>query len=97
MSQEQRKTTKLCFLDNTHPKDELVLSTAFHSLPGGPQAHNFEYGESWQYMGTVYGWEGRTFWVHQFRHRAHPDFDNERQYRNIYASPPRPEIQAKAF
>ena len=97
MNQTSKPKTLLCFLDQDHPKDKAVLDAAFNSLPGGPQAYNFDYGESWQYMGTVYGWQGRTFWVHQFRHRAHPDFNDDRKYQNVFASEPRPEIVAKTF
>lgn len=99
ISQEaiQSRKTKLCFLDQDHPDDRILLDAAFNSLPGGPVARNDEYYESWQYMGTVYGWQGRERWVHQFRHRAHPDFENRRVYQNVAAIEPRQAILDKAF
>ena len=89
--------TKIAWLDHNHPSDKAELDRAFNSLPGGPEAHNSEWGESWQYMGTVYGWQGRAYWVHQFRHRAHPDFDDERKYQNIFCATPRQELLDKAW
>jgi hypothetical protein len=51
------------------------LERAWQSLPGGPTALHEPSGEVWQYMGTWYTQDRKTWrwrWVHQFRHRCHP-------------------------
>jgi hypothetical protein len=44
-------------------------------LPGGPDSWSDRYCEVWQYMGTIPG-----HYRHEFRHRAHPLFDDRRVY-----------------
>ena len=46
-------------------------------LPGGPEAWNDEWAECWQYLGSIPE-EGRARLRHEFRHRAHPDFNDAR-------------------
>jgi hypothetical protein len=58
------------------------LERAWLSLPGGPTALHEPSGEAWQYMGTWYTQDRKTFrwrWVYQFRHRMHPS-DGQRKY-----------------
>lgn len=49
-------------------------------LPGGPTAANDDFGELWQYLSSVRR-DGQV--RHEFRHRAHPDFDNARVYAHV--------------
>lgn len=55
----------------------------FLLLPGGPLAECPDCGEVWQYMGT---WLRGGLWLHNFRHRHHPD-NGKRRYINIVAAP----------
>ncbi len=54
--------------------------SVWQQLPGGPFALDDTFGESWHYMGSV-----RTdgSFRHEFRHRAHPDYDRARVYAHI--------------
>ena len=52
-------------------------------LPGGPEAWNDEWAECWQYLGSIPE-EGRAGLRHEFRHRAHPDFNDARVYAHIF-------------
>ena len=58
------------------------IQWAFKGLPGGIEAFNAEFGESWQYMGTILY---KGVFYHQFRHRMHPS-TQQREYRNIPAT-----------
>jgi hypothetical protein len=49
-------------------------------LPGGPEAIDDMFGESWQYMGSARR-DGDV--RHEFRHRAHPDYCNARVYAHV--------------
>ena len=71
------------FFANDYPD----LERAWQCLPGGPVALHERSGEMWQYMGTWYIQDRKTFkwhWMHQFRHRVHPD-DGQREVINILA------------
>ena len=72
---------KLAIIDRNDKERWPDIDKAFNGLPGGPEAYNKVYCETWQYMGTVL-FPGANRWVHQFRHRAHPS-NNERTYLNI--------------
>jgi len=51
-------------------------------LPGGPTVTDDErYGELWQYLGSARRDNGQL--RHEFRHRAHPDFDHARVYAHV--------------
>jgi len=56
------------------------LESYWQTLPGGPDAGEFE---SWQYMGSTKPGGGPP--QHCFRHRAHPGFEGRRIYADIYA------------
>ncbi len=49
-------------------------------LPGGPEAIDDVFGESWQYMGSARREGGVR---HEFRHRAHPDYGSARVYAHV--------------
>jgi hypothetical protein len=51
-------------------------------LPGGPEAWNDTFAEAWQYMGSIAEDPDRV--RHEFRHRAHPLFDDARVYAHVH-------------
>jgi len=81
----------LVFLPVDHPEIERF----FGMLPGGAEALNQDYGEVWQYMGTVLIESGPRAgrWEHQFRHRAHP-WDGRRHYKGFLTGLRGVELQA---
>ena len=50
-------------------------------LPGGPVALDDTFGEQWQYTGSVRREDGHI--RHEFRHRAHPGYDQARVYAHV--------------
>jgi hypothetical protein len=54
--------------------------SVWEQLPGGPTAWNDTFGESWQYLGSA-SEEGRV--RHEFRHRAHPLYQDARLYAHV--------------
>jgi hypothetical protein len=67
-------------MDEDHFFFDPCPDSVWMQLPGGPTAANDDFGELWQYM-TSWREEGRI--RHEFRHRAHPDFDNARVYAHV--------------
>ena len=61
-------------------KEDPEFKRAFQALDD-PEARNEEYGEFWQYMGTV---KKNGVWVHEFRHRMHPK-TKKREYFDVAA------------
>ena len=59
---------------------DALPDSVWGQVPGGPSAYNAELGELWEYTGSVRE-SGRV--RHEFRHRAHPDFDDARVYAHV--------------
>jgi hypothetical protein len=56
-------------------------NSVWQRLPGGPVAGNDDHGgEVWQYMGSF---RANDRFRHEFRHRAHPSYDNARVYAHV--------------
>ncbi len=55
--------------------------SVWEQLPGGPEAWNDTFGEAWQYTGTIAEEPGRV--RHEFRHRAHPLYEEARVYAHV--------------
>jgi len=67
-------------MDDDHFVLDPCPESVWMQLPGGPTAVNEDLDELWQYMSS----SRRNGEVsHEFRHRAHPDFDNARVYAHV--------------
>lgn len=58
-----------------------VPESVWDQLPGGPSAWNAQWGEAWQYLGTIPEVAGS--FRHEFRHRAHPLYGDFRVYAHV--------------
>jgi hypothetical protein len=67
-------------MDDDHFFLGLCPDSVWMQLPGGPTAANDDLDERWQYMCS---WRQEDRVRHEFRHRAHPDFDDARVYAHV--------------
>ena len=60
---------------------DALPDSVWGQIPGGPMAYNAELGEHWEYTGSVREAERVR---HEFRHRAHPGFEDARVYAHVF-------------